>query len=232
MTAAPRTIPAGRIPEAAERWLEDFLARAPANPSLLAVVVTGSAVRPVAKSQDLDLLVVHSGARPVLRPPPPIDVDVRFQARDELEDAVAGGNEHLLWAITHGVPLFDRDGVWAEVVETWGRAIPLPPAERSLFRARRASRYAAEMREMGDDEAAAEQSLSALTHLAWARLLAQGVLPLSRPEIPEQLRRHGETDLADELARALAARPDALTEQDEAADPPQADSPRHQPAAR
>lgn len=232
MTSVPRDIPAGRIPEAAERWLEDFLARAPENTSLVTVVVTGSAVRPVARSQDLDLLVVHSGARPALRPPPPIDVDVRFMARDDLADAIAGGNEHLLWTITHGSPLFDRDGFWAEVVETWGRALPLPAAERSLFRSRRASRYAAEMRAMGDAEAAAEQGLSALTHLAWARLLAQGVLPLSRPEIPEQLRRHGETDLADELARALVARPDALTEQDEAADPPRADSPRHQPAAR
>lgn len=229
MTSPLRAIHAGRIPEAAERWLEDFLARAPENTSLLAVVVTGSAVRPVARSYDLDLLVVYSGGRPALRPPPPIDVDVRFVARDDFADAIAGGNEHLLWAIAHGSPLFDRDRVWAEIVETWGRTLPLPPAERSLFRARRASRYAAELREMGDDEAAAEQSLSALTHLAWARLLAQGVLPLSRPEIPEQLRRHGEVDLADELARALVARLDALTEQVEAAG---ADSPRHQSVTR
>lgn len=228
MTVSAPVLPAARISDEARIWLSSLLVRAPRDPAILAVVATGSAVRPVERSQDLDLLIVHSGSRPSLRPPPPIDVDVRFQALGGIESAIADSNEYLVWALTYGEPLFDRAGFWARLVESWDRRRPLPPVERSLSRARRASRYAAELRAMGDLEATAEQTLSALTHLAWARLLAQGVLPLSRPEIPDQLRHFGEADLADELETALARRPDPRSEGEEAARSPVDGDRRHQ----
>lgn len=229
MTAIAPVLLAARISEEARSWLSSLLERAPAEASILAVVATGSAVRPVERSQDLDLLIVHSGSRPSLRPPPPIDVDIRFQALDGIEGAVADGNEYLVWAIAYGKPLFDRDGFWEGLVESWDGRHPLPPVERSLSRARRASRYAAELRAMGDREATAEQSLSALTHLAWARLLGQGILPLSRPEIPDQLRRFGEADLADDLEAAIEGRPDPRSEGEDAAPSPVDRHRHHQP---
>lgn len=229
MTVSGSVLPAARISHEARIWLSSLLVRAPRDHAILAVVATGSAVRPVERSQDLDLVIVHSGSRPSLRPPQPIDIDVRFQALDGIESAIADGTEYLVWALTYGQPLFDRAGFWAGLIESWDGRRPLPPVERSLFRARRASRYAAELRAMGDREATAEQNLSALTHLAWARLLAQGVLPLSRPEIPDQLRHFGEADLADELEAALAKRPDPRSEREEAARSPVDRHRRHQP---
>ena len=53
---------------------------------------------------------------------------------------------------------------------------------------------------------AAELSVSMLTHLARAALSDAGVLPQSRPELVDQLRRIDEHPLADRLAYALAHR--------------------------
>lgn len=219
-------LPAARISEEARIWLASLLERAPRDPAILAVVATGSAIRPVERSQDLDLFILHSVDRPSLRPTPPIDVDLRYQPQHLVEQAIAEGNEYVVWALTHGVPLFEREAAWRRLVERWQGALPLPRAERSISRARRASRYAAELRRMGDLEAAEEQHLSMLTHLAWARLLAKSILPVSRPELPEQLRRHGEVALADELQRAVESRPDPAAERDDNPDGAEGDRPR------
>ena len=62
------------------------------------------------------------------------------------------------------------------------------------------------MQEIGDEEAAAEYRLIWLSHRARASLARAGVLPRSRPELPSQLREHGEAALAASLSVALAAR--------------------------
>ena len=56
---------------------------------------------------------------------------------------------------------------------------------------------------IGDTEAALEQEISYFTHLARAVLIEHAVYPASRPELPNQLREIGETELADEFSRAL-----------------------------
>jgi hypothetical protein len=53
--------------------------------------------------------------------------------------------------------------------------------------------------QIGDADAAREQALSYLTHLARAELLEKGVYPASRPELPEQLRKIGDHHLARRL---------------------------------
>lgn len=200
-----------RIPAPANRWLEAFLATAAMDPSIVAVIASGSAVRRVARSQDLDLLLVYTGARPVIEPAPPMDIDIRFQSVDSIEQAIASSQEFVIWALTYGRPLLDRDHFWRSLVSRWPTP-PLPDWQRASKRARRAFAYADELLRMGDDEAAAEQLLSGLTHRAWARLLRRGILPASRPEIPEQLRAQGEHALAERLAQALRSRPDPWVE--------------------
>lgn len=201
-----------RIPAPALGWLEAFLGRAARDPSIVAVIASGSAVRPVARSQDLDLLIVYTGSRPEIQPPPPMDIDIRFQSDDSVERAIASGQEFVIWALVHGRPLLDRDSFWRSLVSRWPEP-PLPDWQRASERARRAFSYADELLRMGDNEASAEQLLSAITNRAWACLLRRGVLPASRPEIPEQLRAQGENALAEELERALRARPDPWEEQ-------------------
>jgi hypothetical protein len=62
---------------------------------------------------------------------------------------------------------------------------------------------------MGDEDAAQEQRLVALTQEARAKLIRQGVYPASRPELPDQLRSLKENALAEKLDRALREREEA-----------------------
>lgn len=56
----------------------------------------------------------------------------------------------------------------------------------------------------GDRDAAEEESLLAASHLARAVLLRARKLPLSRPELPEQLMAVGRTKLAGALSQLMS----------------------------
>jgi hypothetical protein len=79
-------------------------------------------------------------------------------------------------------------------------------------RAAQAERFLDELREIGDEDAAAEQLVAAATHRARAALLRAHVFPASHPELPGQLRQIGLDSLADDLTAALEKRK-ALTRQ-------------------
>jgi hypothetical protein len=89
-----------------------------------------------------------------------------------------------------GPPKARRHGSW------------ILPRARAIAKQRRV----AELGEMGDTDAAAEQLVSALTHRAWTRLLSVGVLPASRAELPKQLHLIDQDELAAKLQRAIEAR--------------------------
>ena len=61
---------------------------------------------------------------------------------------------------------------------------------------------AAGLLETGDAEAATEELVYAASHIARAILLARGVFPLSRAELPPQLKPY-ESELADALDRLI-----------------------------
>ena len=82
----------------------------------------------------------------------------------------------------------------------------LPSAAEARKRARRARQLHQEMQSLGDHDAATENYVSMLTHLARATLSDAGILPRSRPELADQLRQIGETPLADRLTDALTHR--------------------------
>ena len=115
----------------------------------------------------------------------------------------------LSWAVRFGRVLFQRDGFWDEVIDLWRNRLPLPSAELARDRAATAYRRLTDVFQAGDEDAAHEQALSYVTHLARAELLDRGVYPASRPELAEQLRRIGQYRLAEWLERLL---PDAPTE--------------------
>jgi hypothetical protein len=55
---------------------------------------------------------------------------------------------------------------------------------------------------MGDDNAASEELRFALSHLARGKLLESRVFPLTRGELPSQLRTIGDFELAEALKNA------------------------------
>ena len=191
----------------AREWAAQMVANLAALPGTLAIVAVGSAVRDVARSTDVDFVVIHEGPKPRLVNRP-IEVDVRLYARERAEELAAQGNDYLVWAIRVGATVYDRDGYWERFREHWLDAAPWPSAVESEARAERACRYLGELSAMGDTDGALEQRISMLTHLARAKLLRAGHFPASRPELPTQLRQIAEEELADQLETALASETD------------------------
>ena len=189
----------------ARRWTLDFLRRARDNPDVVAVIAIGSAVRDNVPSDDLDMLVLCR-AKETLCERAPIEVDLRAYDVDDVDRQVAGGRDLLTWAILFGRPLLDRFQTWENIVARWRMRVPLPDARVARSRAAATLARLEEMREMGDEEAAAELDVSYQTHRARALLSEAGIYPASRPELAGQLRSLGAMEQARSLTEALTAR--------------------------
>lgn len=196
----------GRWPSCdARRWTEQLLKAIERDEAVLALVATGSAVRSVEASFDLDLLLVFDDSRPSL-PPPPLEIDLRTYRRSEIEDRLTRGNAFLGWAVKYGRPIFERGGYWSALQHRWRGDVPLPSVDEIRQRAARAERLHKDLKEMGDADAALEQLVTLLTHRAWEALVLAGVYPASRPELPAQLTAIGADELAMRLSSVLDRR--------------------------
>jgi hypothetical protein len=164
----------------------------------------GSSVRPNVTSVDLDLVVICEDSAK-FRYRPPMEVDVRKFDGAAVPQEIESGNDLLGWCIKFGVVLFDRSGFWNHVLQKCSDRLPLPSAQAARERAEITKRRTQELLKMGDSEAALEQQVSYLTHLARAALIDHAVYPASRPELPDQLREVGESELAAEFDNALKA---------------------------
>ena len=185
-----------------KNWLERFLADAKPNPSIASVIVMGSAIRERGhRRSDLDLLVLHRGKRPAIAAP--LEVDIRWYPLEKADDLLAVGHEVMCWAIQLGVPLLDS-GAWAELQSRWAGRVPLPSASEAVLRGKRSLQRAREMLSAGDELAASDLLLAAVTQFVRARLIDHGIFPASRPELPKQLLAVSPSDpLAALLERAM-----------------------------
>lgn len=183
-------------------WTLQFLNEATTNDNIIAVVAVGSAVRPAVPSVDLDLVVICREPSN-LHVKPPLEIDLRAYRADQVQQKVARGNDLLVWAVKFGRVLFQRDGYWNAVSESWCDKLPLPPPAVAAQRANEALHRLTNVLELGDFDAAEEQALSYATHLARAELLKHNVYPASRPELPVQLRQIGSHEAADCLEQLI-----------------------------
>ncbi len=196
----------GRWPsEKAKEWVKAFVLAAREDASTAAVVLVGSIVRPVAQVQDADVLCVFHDKKMECAGHP-LDVDLWSYTAADVPKLIAQGNDILGWAIKFGHLLCERGRYWTRLREVWLPKLPLPSAKVALKRARKAGKLCDELRKMGAPDAAAEERLTQLTHLARARLLSHGVYPASRPELPNQLFQIGEEELAKLLSDGLRIR--------------------------
>lgn len=169
-----------------------------------AIVAIGSSVRTVEFSADLDLLLFHEGRAPHLETPP-IDVDLRAIPIADVASRLQNGNDRLGWAVLFGRVIFERGNYWSGLVGRWSGKMPLPSAEEAFRRAEKAKTLVEDLANVGDEDAADEQRISMLTHLARGNLIRSGIYPTSRPELPAQLRKAGYGELAEQLESALPA---------------------------
>jgi predicted nucleotidyltransferase len=194
----------------AKVWVESFVPAACSHPSVLAVVAFGAAVRTDYFTSDVDLLVIYERPKPKVEGRP-IDVDIRWYERSQAESLIRQGQELLGWVVRFGEVLCERNGYWSRIREEWLDRMPFPSATVADERVQRAWRLYRELSEMGDEDAAQEQRLVALTQEARVRLIQQRVYPASRPELPGQLRAINEAELAGRLEAALREREEVAT---------------------
>jgi hypothetical protein len=192
-------------------WTERFLELAACDSNIFAVIGIGSAVRPNVPSVDLDLVVVCKEPD-LFHQSRPIEVDLRVYSADEIDDQISVGHDLLGWTVRFGKVLYERDGFWTEICNSWNDRLPLPSASLARERAGSAYRHLINVVNIGDISAAREQALTYLTHIARAELLDKKVYPASRPELPEQLRTISEDRIADCLDRLLKHEPTSISE--------------------
>ncbi|MGA2034667.1 MAG: hypothetical protein ABSG68_20660 [Thermoguttaceae bacterium] len=169
------------------------------NSSIASLVVLGSAVRERGhRRSDFDLLLIYRGKRPVIKAP--MEVDIRFLAIERIDEKIAEGHEILCWALKFGTALYDPQRYWDHLQGSWSNRVPFPSAMEAEDRGQQALARAAEMLQIGDESAADDLLLAALTQFARKRLIENRVFPASRPELPEQLQR---IDQDDPLAKLL-----------------------------
>jgi predicted nucleotidyltransferase len=183
-------------------WTATFLNLARKDENIMAVVAVGSAVRSSVRSSDLDLVVIcREPAR--MKTKPPIEIDIRTYAVGRVDTLIRSGNDLLGWAVKFGRVLFQRERFWDAVVESWLDRLPFPSVDVALQRAGDSFRRLSKVLKLGDVDAAYEQALSYVTHLARAELLRRRVYPASRPELPNQLRTAGCVRIAEWLERLI-----------------------------
>ena len=178
-----------------KRWTAQFLKSAQQDRNISAIVAVGSAVRPVASSIDLDLLVLCEEPTS-FKAKPPMEIDLRVYAANQVFSLIEGGNDLVGWAVKFGRVLFEREGFWEAILKAWSDTVPLPSLQIALQRAERSFRHLNRVLEIGDSDAAHELAVSYLTHLSRVELIRRRVYPASRPELPEQLRSVGCSRLA------------------------------------
>ena len=162
------------------------------------VVVIGSAARGAMSGRsDIDVLVLRDDHHRILIERPG-NIHLQQESRLRFLDRLKDGDDYPGWALRFGVPIRDPDGWWAERVADELSAPHWPDWRPKVNHARKRLSIALELLGVGDVEAASEELMFAVSHIARAILLKQGVFPLSRPELPEQL-----MDIAPDLGRLL-----------------------------
>lgn len=188
-----------------KKWADEWLSAVTTEDKVLAVVIFGSSVRPVSESYDLDLLYLFREKPPNFRPPP-IEVDLRAYEIQKVPRLLEAGHDLLTWALRFGRAIFERDSIWTNLKRDWQDKVPFP--DSSVARARAAKSFALlkELEQVGDTDAAFEQWVTYLTHVARAELIDARVFPGSRPELVGQLELIKKRELANDLRLALTNR--------------------------
>lgn len=188
------------VPE--QRFIRALLRKADSGSSMAVILVGSRARNATTPTSDIDIVTV--GMDPP-RPAPP-RIQVVALSEEDLRCRLEDGDDFTQWALRLGSPLAGR-AYWRRLREELLAHASWPDHERKLRHAVVRLAFAEELASMGDTSAALEELRFALSHLARAHLLQRRIFPLSRAELPRQLRSIGQR----ELAEALEVTSDAAT---------------------
>lgn len=128
----------------------------------------------------------------------------RFRARAEASD------DFVIAALRFGKVIYDPTRRW----DTLRREFAMhrwPDWQEKMKYAARRVRLGDDLVQSGDLDAGAEEYLLAATQIARAVLLRKQIYPLSRPQLPAQLRSAGESELAEVIEDLMSRESDSTS---------------------
>jgi hypothetical protein len=134
------------------------------------------------------------------------EVDLHVLSEQKLESELLAGDDFVHWSLRFGCVVFD-DGTVRQALRLLVERQPWPDVDRKCAHAAKSLELARRFVATGDEDGALEQVRTALSLVARARLLGEGVFPLSRAELPAQLDSIGCGDSARALAATIHASP-------------------------
>jgi len=157
-----------------------------------AVILIGSAVRETMTwRSDIDVMLIAPARLPQLHAPR--RVHLHYETRDHFLERLRDGDEFVAWAVRYGQPLADPDGWWEKVLRMH---FPWPDWKQKIEHIDKRLGMAEKALADRDEAAAEEELLMAASHCARAQLLRAHIFPLSRPELPEQMKSLGNQRLS------------------------------------
>ena len=152
------------------------------------VVLVGSAARGAMNARsDMDVLVLHCDGRRI-RLRRPGDIHLQQSSRSRFLQRLEDGDDYPGWALRLGIPVRDPEKWWATQAAAESANPHWPDWQAKVSHAGKRIRMATALLDVGDLEAASEELLFGTSHVARAILLKHGTFPLSRPEMPSQLK--------------------------------------------
>jgi hypothetical protein len=159
----------------------------------LSVVLVGSAARSTHnENSDIDLLAISR--EPLVDVIIPRRVHLMRSTYDTFLRQLEAGEDFEAWCVRLGVLIHDN-GLWSEVLAR-PEANVWPSWEKKVLHGTRRLLFASNLLKTGDLDAAREELLYAVGHVARGLLLKANIFPLSRPELEKQVGEIGYTDLA------------------------------------
>jgi hypothetical protein len=128
------------------------------------------------------------------------ELDLHVLSTEQVRAGILDGDDFIQWSLRFGRIVFD-DGTLLEASRLMAEHRPWPDVERKRAHAARSLEFARRVVESGDQGGALIQVRTGLSLAARAYLLSRGEFPMSRAELPDQLRAAGGTG----AARALEA---------------------------
>jgi hypothetical protein len=198
---------AHRLPELLPRRLQGLhrlLTERARESAAQALLLTGSTARGTRTGiSDLDY---HLLGEHIVIDDLPEELDLHVASAEKLRARLREGDDFTQWSLRFGLIVFDH-GVVREAMQVIIEQQLCPHPARKRVQAEKSLRIARAMVASGDQDAAIEQVRTALTLAARWHLLEHGQFPLSRSELPSQLRELGASALAASLAATIHGAP-------------------------
>lgn len=176
------------------------------------VILIGSYAHEAAtKRSDIDILVVGSEDHPRRRKiKSPEFVHMQYEDIKKFRARAEAGDDFVIAALRFGKVVYDPIHAWDGLRREFAMHRWPDWQEKMKYAARRV-RLGDDLVQSGDIDAGAEEYLLAATQIARAVLLRKQIYPLSRPQLPAQLRSAGESQLANVIEDLMSQEPERMS---------------------